>query len=60
MSSAKPLSLASDTPPPSFQDIIQRLSAYWAEQGCALLQPYDMEVGAGHQPYRHLPALFGT
>jgi glycyl-tRNA synthetase alpha chain len=32
---------------PSFQEIILRLQAYWNEQGCALLQPYDMEVGAG-------------
>jgi glycyl-tRNA synthetase alpha chain len=32
---------------PSFQDIILRLQAYWSAQGCALLQPYDMEVGAG-------------
>lgn len=32
---------------PSFQDIILRLQNYWAAQGCALLQPYDMEVGAG-------------
>lgn len=31
----------------SFQDIIQTLQAYWARQGCALLQPYDMEMGAG-------------
>ncbi len=31
----------------SFQDIILRLSQYWADQGCVLLQPYDMEVGAG-------------
>ena len=31
----------------SFQHIILRLQAYWADQGCALLQPYDMEVGAG-------------
>jgi glycyl-tRNA synthetase alpha chain len=31
----------------TFQQIILRLQAYWAEQGCALLQPYDMEVGAG-------------
>jgi glycyl-tRNA synthetase alpha chain len=30
-----------------FQDIILRLSNYWAKQGCVLLQPYDMEVGAG-------------
>ena len=31
----------------SFQHIILRLQAYWSERGCALLQPYDMEVGAG-------------
>lgn len=33
--------------PNCFQDIILRLQNYWAEQGCAILQPYDMEVGAG-------------
>jgi glycyl-tRNA synthetase alpha chain len=33
--------------PRAFQDIILRLQAYWAEQGCAILQPYDVEVGAG-------------
>ncbi len=33
--------------PTCFQDIILRLQNYWAEQGCAILQPYDMEVGAG-------------
>ena len=31
----------------SFQQIILRLQSYWSERGCALLQPYDMEVGAG-------------
>ncbi len=31
----------------TFQQIILKLQNYWAEQGCALLQPYDMEVGAG-------------
>ena len=31
----------------SFQQIILQLQNYWAAQGCALLQPYDMEVGAG-------------
>ena len=30
-----------------FQDIIGTLNSYWAEAGCTLLQPYDMEVGAG-------------
>ena len=33
--------------PQSFQDIILRLQNYWVAQGCALMQPYDMEVGAG-------------
>ncbi|MEQ8258024.1 MAG: glycine--tRNA ligase subunit alpha [Roseovarius confluentis] len=33
--------------PRSFQEIILRLQAYWAAQGCAVMQPYDMEVGAG-------------
>ncbi len=33
--------------PPSFQDIILRLHAYWAARGCVILQPYDVEVGAG-------------
>jgi glycyl-tRNA synthetase alpha chain len=32
---------------PSFQDIILRLHAYWAAQGCVILQPYDVEMGAG-------------
>jgi glycyl-tRNA synthetase alpha chain len=31
----------------TFQDFINRLLAYWAEQGCVLVQPLDMEVGAG-------------
>ncbi len=31
----------------TFQQIILRLQSYWDAQGCALLQPYDMEVGAG-------------
>jgi len=33
--------------PRSFQEIILRLQSYWAAHGCAILQPYDMEVGAG-------------
>lgn len=36
-----------DTRPTCFQEIILRLQAYWAAQGCAILQPYDLEVGAG-------------
>ena len=31
----------------TFQEMIFTLQTYWAEQGCALLQPYDIEVGAG-------------
>jgi len=30
-----------------FQDIIATLNTYWGSKGCAVLQPYDMEVGAG-------------
>ena len=38
MSAAKPL---------SFQDLILALHNYWSAQGCVILQPYDVEVGAG-------------
>jgi glycyl-tRNA synthetase alpha chain len=31
----------------TFQQLILRLNQFWGRQGCALLQPYDMEVGAG-------------
>ena len=31
----------------NFQDLILNLQHYWAEQGCLLMQPYDLEVGAG-------------
>jgi len=34
-------------PKKSFQDLIFALQRFWAEQGCVVLQPYDMEVGAG-------------
>ncbi|MGH6929997.1 MAG: glycine--tRNA ligase subunit alpha, partial [Dongiaceae bacterium] len=38
-------------PPPNpntcFQRLILTLQDYWARQGCVILQPYDMEVGAG-------------
>lgn len=33
--------------PLSFQAMILRLHAYWSERGCAILQPYDMRMGAG-------------
>ena len=30
-----------------FQDLILQLQRYWADQGCVVMQPYDMEMGAG-------------
>jgi glycyl-tRNA synthetase alpha chain len=32
---------------PSFQDLILKLERFWADQGCVILHPYDMEMGAG-------------
>ncbi|MGD0571003.1 MAG: glycine--tRNA ligase subunit alpha [Candidatus Sulfotelmatobacter sp.] len=40
MNPSKPKSL-------TFQELILRLQAFWAERGCVLQQPYDVEVGAG-------------
>jgi len=40
--------MASSTPNKTdFQSLILALQSFWAEKGCVLLQPYDMEVGAG-------------
>src|SRR6266704_3674932 len=33
--------------PPTFQELTLRLQTFWAERGCVLQQPYDIEVGAG-------------
>ncbi len=33
--------------PRTFQELIFALQRYWSDQGCVILQPYDMEVGAG-------------
>ena len=33
--------------PKTFQDLIFALQRYWSERGCVILQPYDMEMGAG-------------
>jgi len=33
--------------PLSFQDLILRLHSFWSARGCVILQPYDVEVGAG-------------
>ena len=38
---------ASLDPTRSFQALILTLQSFWAKQGCVVLQPYDMEVGAG-------------
>ncbi len=34
-------------PPRTFQELLLALQRYWAARGCLILQPYDMEVGAG-------------
>ena len=39
--------MASERKALTFQQIILTLQNYWSDRGCALLQPYDMEVGAG-------------
>ena len=39
--------MSASTPPLSFQDMILALHAFWSRQGCLILQPYDMRVGAG-------------
>jgi glycyl-tRNA synthetase alpha chain len=47
--------------PLSFQDIILTLHRFWGAQGCLILQPYDMEVGAGtFHPATTLRALGAT
>lgn len=44
--------------PATFQDLILTLQNYWAEQGCVIQQPYDMEMGAGtFHPATFLRAL---
>ena len=44
-----PVKFVSQTTPDvsTFQGLILALQSYWAEQGCVILQPYDMEMGAG-------------
>ena len=38
---------AHNSNPLTFQDLILRVQTFWAERGCVLQQPYDVEVGAG-------------
>ena len=46
--------------PPSFQELILRLHTFWSRQGCIILQPFDMEMGAGtFHPATTLRALGG-
>src|SRR5512133_2362919 len=33
--------------PPTYQEIILALQSFWAQRGCVMQQPYDLEVGAG-------------
>ena len=39
--------LTPPSPPRTFQELIFALQKYWSTQGCIVLQPYDMEMGAG-------------
>ena len=39
--------MTTPAPPLSFQDMILRLHAFWSAQGCVILQPFDMRMGAG-------------
>ncbi|HTW26000.1 MAG TPA: glycine--tRNA ligase subunit alpha [Acetobacteraceae bacterium] len=46
---------------PSFQELILRLHEFWSRQGCVILQPYDLEMGAGtFHPATTLRALGAT
>ncbi|BAK84849.1 glycine--tRNA ligase subunit alpha [Komagataeibacter medellinensis] len=54
-----PVPRSPTTPRPlSFQGLILKLHQFWSDQGCAILQPYDTEVGAGTlSPHTTLRAL---
>ncbi len=41
------MAASSASTPLSFQDLILTLQGFWAKRGCVLLQPYDLEMGAG-------------
>ena len=50
--------MATKTQTVTFQDLIQRLNVFWANQGCLVVQPYDLEKGAGtFSPHTFLRAL---
>src|SRR6185437_10992026 len=44
---AKEMDMKIGNPPRTFQELIFALQRYWSGQGCVILQPYDMEMGAG-------------
>jgi glycyl-tRNA synthetase alpha chain len=46
--------------PPTFQELILRLQNFWAERGCVLQQPYDVEVGAGTMAPETFLRVLGT
>lgn len=44
--------------PLTFQGLVQKLNQFWGDQGCLVVQPYDMEEGAGtFSPHTFLRAL---
>ena len=44
----------------TFQEIILNLQQYWADEGCVIMQPYDIEIGAGtFNPSTFLKVLGG-
>ena len=47
LTSATPAPPGVDASALTFQDLLFRLQSFWAERGCVLQQPYDLEVGAG-------------
>lgn len=47
MSTSKESSATPSTPIDTFQGMIAALQDYWSQRGCAIMQPLDMEVGAG-------------
>lgn len=58
MPSHTPFQPASTKKTLSFQELILKLHEFWNSQGCALLQPYDLEIGAGTlSPHTTLRAL---
>jgi glycyl-tRNA synthetase alpha chain len=46
--------------PLTFQELILRLQTFWAEHGCVLQQPYDVEVGAGTMAPETFLRVLGT